>query len=196
MPTHRVRQRCPCRHHPGIQQRCPSPVPGRNLKGIVSWLLQLGFNDNLPVDRVDTTSPLIETVWSNLLVSSLYLSIQPSTQTDETRQITKMGLTMHLDLITSIGRNLLSSQLGVFKCTSPCAPLTSGRSTVSVTIRQKLTLCSCLQYHSRCRISEGNGKSLNQITAACSHTGPQGEAVILWARSLGENKCSGCFADP
>ena len=34
--------------------------------------------DRILVDKVDTTSPLIETVWSYLPVSSLYLSIQVS----------------------------------------------------------------------------------------------------------------------
>lgn len=103
---------------------------------------------------------------------------------------------MHFDLITSISRHLLSTQLGVFKCTSPCAPLTSFRSTVAAQVRHEITSHKFPHYHSRCRVSERNSKSLNQITAACPHTRPKGKTVFLWARDFGENQCCGCFADP
>lgn len=43
----------------------------------------------------------------------------------------KSELTMHCDLVTSIGRDLLSAQLGVFQGTGPRAPLSRLCATVS-----------------------------------------------------------------
>ena len=107
----------------------------------------------------------------------------------------KWKLTVHCNLITSIGRDLLAAQLGVLEGTGPRAPLSRLCTTVSTGVSYGLCLHLCF-YHSRGRIGERNGKSLDQITTACSHAGPQGKTVFLWAWHLGEHKCGVCFTDP
>lgn len=59
-------------------------TPALGLTGALNVLVQYiyrgirnrGGFDDLLVDKVETTSPLMETVWSYLLVSSLNLSIR------------------------------------------------------------------------------------------------------------------------
>lgn len=71
-----------------------------------------GEPGSLLVERVETTSPLMDTVWSYLLVSSLNLSVDLSVS--HPAWTMGLGRTVHLDLVARGGRDLFSAQLGVY----------------------------------------------------------------------------------
>lgn len=102
---------------------------------------------------------------------------------------------MHVDFIASIGRDLLSAQLLALECAGPCAPLSSSGTTVTALVSYIL-YPSIICKHSRRGVAEGNGKRLDQITAAGPHTRPKSKTILLRAWDLREDKGSVCLTNP